>query len=151
MVFVTRGLTVTDVDQPTEKSLVGIKGWLLLYVLVAILGILLVVTTARSLTDPGALYYFSTDVPLAIATVIGLYMIFYVRKPITRTYHIWLSFIWSGEFLIYYIVIGLAPLLDVLVALVVIVPLLLIWPIYWIRSKRVKATYCQAINRAHNS
>jgi len=129
---------VTDADQPAEKSLVGIKGWLLLYVIgPGILGTLLTVTDALNLTDSGGSHYFPIEIPLAIATVIGLYLIFRVRKPITRTYHIWTNFIWAGYTLIYFIASGLAAFL------IVLVPVLLIWPIYWVRSKRVRATYCQ--------
>ncbi len=130
---------MTDADQPAEKSLVGIKGWLLLYVIgPGILGTLLTVTDALNLTDSGGSHYFPIEISLAIATVIGLYLIFRVRKPITRTYHIWLNFIWAGYTAYYFVAVGTPEILLLMFA-----PLLLIWPIYWVRSKRVRATYCQ--------
>ena len=129
---------MTDADQSSEKDLVGIKGWLLFYVIgPGILGTLWGVTDAIIWGISGHPAYRLIFSVLITANVLGLYLIFVVRKPITRTYHIWLNFIWAGYTLIYFIASGLAAFL------IVLVPALLIWPIYWVRSKRVRATYCQ--------
>ena len=91
---------MADADKPAEKDLVGIEGWLAIYVLLEILFILFTVVGVFNPPDSGGWHYFSADfliwITEAIAVVIGLHLIFYVRKPITRTYHIWLNFIWAG-------------------------------------------------------
>ena len=128
---------MTDAEQTAESDLVGIKGWLLLYVIwPGIIGTLQGVTLTLIMGSSDFPAYLFVLPVLITANVIGLYLIFRVRKSITQTYHIWLNFIWvsfwafnaveSGGLVVWGSALG--PL---------------IWAAYWIRSKRVRATYCQ--------
>jgi len=134
---------VPDADQPAEKDLVGIRGWLLLYVILQILWALFfaaIITVVGVLTIPDSARSSMFFIPGSgiITTVIGLYLIFGVRKPITRIFHIWLNIIWAG-WLAFSVVVsgGLGPGL-----LTAVIPSM-IWVLYWTTSKRVWATYCQ--------
>ncbi len=131
---------MTDADQPAEKSLIGIRGWLLFYVIKEILFILVAVVDV--LIHPALAVARSPIFFIAawatIAAVIGLYLIFGVRKPITRIFHIWFNIIWAGWLAFITVVSGeLGP-----GGLTAVIPSL-IWVLYWMTSKRVWATYCQ--------
>ena len=139
---------MTDPDAPesTESDLVGIKGWLLFYVISSIFGVLLSVsdpTIWSGIAGPAERYFVGLTVTIQ---AIGVYLIFYVRKPLTRSYHIWLNLIYAG-----FIAFGIVGLDWPWPQGWGTVLAFLIWASYWIGSKRVRATYCQAINRAHNS
>ena len=131
---------MTDADQTAEKDLVGVKGWLVFYVIMEIANILLTVTDELTLTDFGGLglHYYFIEILLTSGSVIGLYLIFYVRKPITRTYNIWFNLFWAVSVMLDTVQAGFA-LVQALG--LVIAPLW--WAAYWRRSKRVRATYCQ--------
>ena len=135
---------MADPDQPAEKDLVGIKGWLLLYVIgPGILGTLFTVTDVMMYGSPSGIplhpaYWLIFSV-FVTGNVIGLYLIFGVRKPITRTYHIWLNFIWAS-IAAFTAVVGTRTGWGMVLGL-------LIWAAYWIGSKRVRATYCQDVGQ----
>ncbi len=129
---------MTESVHPAEKDLVGIKGWLLFYVIgPGILGTLWGVTDAIIWGISGHPAYRLIFSVLITANVLGLYLIFAVRKPITRTYHIWLNLIWAGFW-----AFTTVELLDWPQGWGAVLALL-IWASYWIGSKRVRATYCQ--------
>jgi len=128
---------VTDADQAAESDLVGIKGWLLLYVIgPGILGTLFTVTDAMFWGLSGHPAYRLIFSVLITANVIGLYLIFGVRKSITQIYHIWLNFNWAGFWAFTAVESGGPQVWGAVAAL-------LILALYWIGSKRVRATYCQ--------
>ncbi len=128
---------MTDTEQTAESDLVGIKGWLLLYVIwPGIIGTLQGVTLALIMGSSDFPAYLFVLPVLITANVIGLYLIFRVRKSITQTYHIWLNFILVGFWAFNAVESGgLALWASALGPS--------IWAAYWIRSKRVRATYCQ--------
>ena len=128
---------MTDAVEPAEKSLVGVKGWLLLYVIgPGILGTLWGVTDAIIWGIPSHPAYRLIFSVLITANVIGLYLIFGVRKSITQIYHIWLNFNWAGFWAFTAVESGGPKVWGAVAAL-------LILALYWIGSKRVRATYCQ--------
>jgi len=122
---------VTDADQPAEKDLVGIEGWLLFYVITTITGILWVGLE----TNVHSAELYSVGL-LIILNALGLYLIFKIRKPITQKYHIWLNLI-----LAVFTALGSIQL-DMPSGLPAVL-VMLVWASYWIGSKRVRATYCQ--------
>jgi len=127
---------MTESVQPAEKDLVGIKGWLLFYVITTI--IVYVITTIIGVlwvgTDPTTEAY---SVGLVITpNALGLYLIFKIRKPITQTYHIWLNLILAGFSAFGSIQLDMPSGWPAVLVM-------LVWASYWIRSKRVRATYCQ--------
>ena len=126
---------MTDADQPAKNDLVGIKGWLLFYVIgPGILGTLWGVTDAIIWGVSGHPAYRLIFSVLITANVIGLYLIFGVRKSITQIYHIWLNFNWAGFWAFTAVESGGPQGWGAVSAL-------LIWALYWIGSKRVRATY----------
>ena len=128
---------MTDADQTADNDLVGIKGWLLLYVIgPGILGTLWGVTDAIIWGVSGHPAYRLIFSVLITANVIGLYLIFGVRKSITQIYHIWLNFNWAGFWAFTAVESGGPQVWGAVAAL-------LILALYWIGSKRVRATYCQ--------
>ena len=131
---------MTDADQPAEKDLVGIRGWLLLYVILQILFTLFTVLGVLTIPDLARSPDFFIVGSAIITTVIGLYLIFGVRKPITRIFHIWLNIIWVGYWAFINMEsgeLGLGP-----EGMAAVIPSS-IWVLYWMASKRVWATYCQ--------
>ena len=126
-----------DADQPAEKDLVGIGGWLLFYVILQILFTLFTVMVALYSPDLARSPDFIEGSAI-ITTVIGLYLIFGVRKPITRIFHIWFNIIWAGYAAFITLISGeLGP-----GGLTAVIPALS-WMLYWMTSERVWATYCQ--------
>ena len=126
--------TVTNVGQPVEKDLVGIEGWLLIYTILRSLGAVLLGMQWRVIPDvEGRLAggFFLTVI------LVGLYLLIKVRKPITRNYHIGFNCFTTAILAIFSILtpsllqwLGFAESFA--------------WVMYWIRSKRVRATYCRA-------
>ena len=128
---------MTDADQPAKNDLVSIKGWLLCYVIgPGILGTLWGVTDAIIWGVSGHPAYRLIFSVLITANLIGLYLIFGVRKSITQIYHIWLNFNWAGFWAFTAVESGGPQGWGAVSAL-------LIWALYWIGSKRVGATYRQ--------
>ena len=125
---------MTDADQTVESDLVSIKGWLLLY------AILLALRTAFLL---GMQWDDISDVTerligiLALTVfLVALYLLIVVRRPITRYYHIGLNCFFAAIFAwMAILTLTLGPLATCAGHS--------IWAVYWIRSKRVRATYCQ--------
>ncbi len=129
---------MTDADKPEEKSLIGIRGWLLFYVILQILFTLFTVLGVLTIPDLARSPYFFIAGSALITIVIGLYLIFGVRKPITRIFHIWLNIIWAGYSAFNAVASGeLGP-----GGLTAVIPSV-IWVLYWMQSERVWATYCQ--------
>ena len=131
---------MADADKPAEKSLIGIRGWLLFYVILEIFVTLATVLDVLTFPDFPRSPVFFIDGSLTIAIVIGLYLIFGVRKPITRIFHIWLNIIWVGYWAFINMEsgeLGLGP-----EGMIAVIPSF-IWVLYWMSSKRVWATYCQ--------
>ncbi len=130
---------MTDADQPAEKSLVGIKGWLLLYAIVvglqasSLLGKVMAQWRSDVYLGVGDRL---TTIFFFIAYLVGLYFLLEVRKPITRKYHIGLNCFWAATLLLLAALMGDLDLWADCVAMS-------IWAAYWVRSKRVRATYCQ--------
>ena len=131
---------MTDADKPAEKSLIGIRGWLLLYVIQEIFVTLATVLDVLTFPDLPRSRDFFIDGSLTIAIVIGLYLIFGVRKPITRIFHIWLNIIWVGYWA--FINMESGELGLGFEGMAAVIPSS-IWVLYWMASKRVWATYCQ--------
>lgn len=129
---------MTDADQAAEESLIGIKGWLLLYVIgPGFIGTAWGIKEAivwGPLLGGGYLYFCGM---LLTANVVGLYLIMYVREKITQTYQIWLNIIWAGSYAFFS-----ATLLSWPTGWGTVIGFS-IWAAYWIGSKRVRATYCQ--------
>lgn len=130
---------MTDSDQPAEKDLVGIRGWLLVYAIVAGLQTVNLLRKvfeqwqSDSIVDLGGRL---TTIFFFLAYLIGLYFLLEVRKPITRTYCIALNSFWAATLLILAWLIGGVDLWAACVFMT-------IWAVYWFRSERVRATYCQ--------
>ena len=125
---------MTDADQTVESDLVSIKGWLLLY------AILLALRTAFLL---GMQWDDISDVTerligiLALTVfLVALYLLIVVRRPITRYYHIGLNCFFAAIF-------AWMAILTLTLGSLATCAGHSIWAVYWIRSKRVRATYCQ--------
>ncbi len=122
-------------DTSAEKDLVGIKGWLLLYAIKFVLGtaVLLLSMVWGEMSDVEGRVI---GIFLLIGVWVGLYLLIEVRRPFTRYYHIGLNVFFAAIFALEAIltpalVFGLANCTENS-----------IWTAYWIRSKRVRATYC---------
>ena len=126
--------TVADVGQPVGKDLVGIRGWLFFYTILRSLGVAVLFTMQ---------WRFIPDVEERLAGIfvltvvlVGLYLLIGVRKPITRYYHIGFNCFFTAIFAIFSILTP-SPLQWFSCAES------FIWVMFWIKSKRVRATYCQ--------
>ena len=134
-----------DADKPAVKTLVGIKGWLLLYIISGISGVLFGVKElmlSEIFIPPIILYLLGLHIT---SLLLGLYLIFAVRKAVTQTYHIWLNIIWAS-----FMAFASATLLSWPTGWGSVIGLL-IWAAYWIGSKRVRATYCSVLNDGHQA
>jgi len=128
---------VTDSDQSVEKNLAGVKGWLLIYIIgPAGFGVL------AALTEVAELWRYGGDdlewlIGIAFLFVysVGLYLLIAVRKQFTRVYHIGLTGFMAAALAV------LAILTSDLVAAGSCAGMS-VWMGYWIRSKRVRQTYC---------
>lgn len=126
-------LSKDDKAQPTERSIVGIAGWLFLYLIKLAIGVILVVIEIlRTVLD---LEDLAIAVTVLIIVLIGLYMLVLVRKPITRHYHIGINCLAAALYIATMIVEPFSPYWLSMIAESVI------WTIYWKISKRVHATY----------
>ena len=118
------------------RNLVGVRGWLLLYALTTFAGgILIPVWQIYDGSGAGVWDNLTIEVIRILANSVGLLMIVFVREPVTRTLHIVLNSLVGIELMIY-AAIEQAPYL-VFGGLVG----MLIWVSYWVKSKRVHATY----------
>ena len=124
-------------SQSETDALVGIKGWLLFYVITTIIGVFYLLTDPLILIGNVHPAYRIFIGVLVASGLISLYLIFNIRKPITRTYNIWLNLIEAAF-------VGFGSFqLDLLPTGIPTVIVLLVWAVYWIGSKRVRATYCR--------
>ena len=130
---------MTDADQTVESDLVSMKGWLLLY------AILLALRTAflLGIVLLGMQWGYISDVTerligiLALTVfLVALYLLIVVRRPITRYYHIGLNCFFAAIF-------AWMAILTLTLGSLATCAGHSIWAVYWIRSKRVRATYCQ--------
>lgn len=126
-----------DSDQLVEKNLAQIRGWLLVYTIgPAGIGVLAALVEVTELWRYGGddLKWLLGIVYLIIYSV-GLYLLIAVRNRFTRIYHIGLT--------------GFMAAALALVAISTNDPVAAVscagmstWMGYWIRSKRVRQTYC---------
>ncbi len=128
---------MTDSDQSVEKNLAGVKGWLLVYAIgPAGFGVL------AALAEAAELWRYGGDdlewllgIVLLFVYPVGLYLLIAVRKRFTRIYHIGLTGFMAAALAV------LAISTSDLVAVGSCAGMS-IWMVYWIRSKRVRQTYC---------
>lgn len=122
-------------DEPAatgEEVISGVRGWLLVYVVgPGILGTLFSVATAQILwsvlpSSDQAFLVFEV-----IANIVGMALIFTLRQPLTRWFHVALNGIVAA-----YVVNG--PLDPETIALFMAA---LVWGTYWLRSERVQNTF----------
>jgi len=128
---------MTDLDQLGKQDLVGIKGWLLFYVVSSIIGILSLIFDAYFTGQPSHVFYRIFMSIFLVALLVEMYLILQIRKPVTRSYVIWLNLIIA--WLLIFSSIQVKTFSRHLVETIV----LLVWVGYWIGSKRVRATYCR--------
>ena len=126
-----------DADHSVEKNLAGVKGWLLVYAIgPAGFGFL------AALGEVAELWRYGGDdiewllgIVLLIIYSIGLYLLIAVRKQFTRLYHIGLTGVMAAALAVIAISTG-DPVAAVACAG------MSVWSGYWLRSNRVRQTYC---------
>ena len=129
---------MTSGDETAEKDLVGIRGWLLVYAIVAglqtanLLRKVFKQWQSDSIVDLGGRL---TTIFFFIAFLVGMYFLLEVRKPITRKFLIGLNSFWAVILLLFAMSLGGV---DLWVGCV----FMTIWALYWFGSERVRATYC---------
>ena len=134
--------TVADVGQPAGKDLVGIRGWLFFYTILRSLGAAVFFTTQwRFIPDVEERL---AGILFLTAILVGLYLLIKVRKPITRNYHIGFNGFSTA-------ILGIFAILTPSLPQWFGFAESLAWLMYWIRSKRVRATYCQDSGTAVSS
>ena len=126
-----------DSDQSAEKNLTGVKGWLLVYAIgPAGFG------TLAALGEVAELWRYGGDdiewllgIVLLIIYSTGLYLLIAVRKRFTRLYHMGLTGVMAAALAV--IAISTSdPVAAVACAG------MSVWSGYWLRSNRVRQTYC---------
>ncbi len=126
-----------DSGQSAEKNLAGVKGWLLVYAIgPAGFGVL------AALGEVAELWRYGGDdiewllgIVLLIIYSIGLYLLIAIRKQLTRLYHIGLTGVMAAALAV--IAISTSdPVAAIACAG------MSVWSGYWLRSKRVRQTYC---------
>ena len=128
---------MTDTDQPVEKNLARIRGWLLVYAIgPAGFGVLAALLAVAELWRYGGDdLEWSLGIVLLIVYSVGLYLLIAVRKRFTRYYHIGLTGFMATA------LASIAISTSDPVAAVSCAGMT-VWMGYWIRSKRVRQTYC---------
>ncbi len=130
---------MTDAVNPAEKDLVGIKGWLLVYAILFalrtafLLGIVLLGMQWGDISDVRERLI---GILALTVLLIGLYLLIVVRRPITWYYHIGLNCSFAAIF-------AWMAILTLTLGSLATCAGHSIWAAYWIRSKRVRATYCK--------
>ena len=127
-----------DSDQSVLKDLARIRGWLLVYAIgPAGFGVL------AALDEVAGLWRYSGDVlewllgiVFLIVYSVGLYLLIAVRKRFTRIYHMGLT-----GFMAAALAIVTISTRDPVAA--VACAGMSFWSGYWLRSKRVRQTYCK--------
>ena len=130
---------MTESVQPAEKDLVGIKGWLLLYTIGPV-GFSIANYLANSIEWWHKTTYDSDvggpSIVFLALYLVGLYLLIMVQKPITRAYHIGLTSFMAAAYLTLAFITNDRVWWSSFIATT-------IWAVYWVTSKRVRATYCQ--------
>ena len=126
-----------DADQSVEKNLVGVKGWLLVYAIgPAGIGVLAALVEVSELWRYGAdALEYLLGIVFLIVYAVGLYLLIAVRKRFTRIYHMGLT-----GFMAAALAIVTISTRDPVAA--VACAGMSVWSGYWLRSKRVRQTYC---------
>ncbi len=141
-VITSRGLDWAQFTNPPSIELesepiglVGVKGWLLFYAILRGLGSAVILSMQyREIPDVEERL---TGIFVLIVVLVGLYLLSVVRRPVTRYYHIGINSLWAALFA------GMAFVTPTPVIWLANCVEVSIWAAYWIRSKRVRATYCQ--------
>jgi len=126
-----------DTDQSVDKNLARMRGWLLVYAIgPAGIGIV------AALAEMAELWRYGGDdlewllgILLLFVYSVGLYLLIAVRKRFTRVYHIGLTGFMAAALAIIAISTSDPVAAGSCAAMSV-------WTGYWIRSKRVRQTYC---------
>ena len=129
---------MVDADQSVEKNLAGIKGWLLVYAIgPAGIGVLAALVEVSELWRYGAdALEYLLGIVFLIVYAVGLYLLIAVRKRFTRIYHMGLT-----GFMAAALAIVTISTRDPVAA--VACAGMSVWSGYWLRSKRVRQTYCK--------
>jgi hypothetical protein len=115
-----------------EATLKGIGGWLLVYLLgPGVVGTISLVGTAQILWSALNRLDQTFLVAQIVANVAGIVLIFALKRPLTRWYHV----IFNGA-IAAYVISG--PLDPETIGLFLAA---LVWAAYWIRSERVQHTF----------
>ncbi len=127
-----------DTDQSVEKDLAGVKGWLLVYAIgPAGIGVLAALVEVSELWRYGAdALEYLLGIVFLIVYAVGLYLLIAVRKRFTRIYHMGLT-----GFMAAALAIVTISTRDPVAA--VACAGMSVWSGYWLRSKRVRQTYCK--------
>ena len=127
-----------DADQSVEKNLAGVKGWLLVYAIgPAGIGVLAALVEVSELWRYGAdALEYLLGIVFLIVYAAGLYLLIAVRKRFTRIYHMGLT-----GFMAAALAIVTISTRDPVAA--VACAGMSVWSGYWLRSKRVRQTYCK--------
>ncbi len=126
-----------DTNQSEEKNQRRIRGWLLVYAIgPAGFGVL------AALAQVAELWRYSGDVRewfiaivLLVAYLIGLYLLIAVRQRFTRIYHIALTGFMAAALAVLAILTRDPAAAGACAGMS-------FWVAYWIRSQRVRQTYC---------
>ena len=120
-----------------EHAPSGVGGWLLFYALfpTAFGGIAFPIWSLLTGNGIEVPVNVAWEALLLILNAIGFFLIFFVRRPLTRYFHIGLN----ATIAIQYLAVGIldSNMRVVFAGLLVFA----IWSGYWIRSKRVRETY----------
>ncbi len=129
---------MVNTDQSVEKNLAGVKGWLLVYAIgPAGIGVLAALVEVSELWRYGAdALEYLLGIVFLIVYAVGMYLLIAVRKRCTRIYHTGLT-----GFMAAALAIVTISTRDPVAA--VACAGMSIWSGYWLRSQRVRQTYCK--------
>ena len=115
-----------------ELAIKGIGGWLLVYIAgPGIAGTIFLIGTAQILWSALTGMDQLSLVAQIIANVLGILLIFFLRRPLTRWFHVGFNGAVAA-----YVLTG--PRDAETIALFMAA---LVWGVYWIRSERVQQTF----------
>lgn len=135
--------SLTRQDAKIKRSSVGysagIRGWLLFYTAIPIglFGVVLPVWWILTGTTQGLWGIVEIEIVRTVLNALGIYLILFVRNPVTRLFHIALNAEIGAELMLRGAVFS--EIIDLSAGVAVIV----VWSGYWYASKRIKATYCR--------
>jgi hypothetical protein len=124
-------------DQSEEKAQLRIRGWLLVYAIgPAAFGVLAALAQVIELWSYGAdKHEWLVGIVFLITYLIGLYSLIALRQRFTRFYHIGLTGCMAAA-------LAALAILTRDPAAAGACAGMSVWLAYWIRSKRVRQTYC---------